>query len=168
MVKILSTILNYLFVIIKLFLFCMVLSLPIVGITYLLSSLFKKFNKKFSYIVSLFLCIIIVIFPILLLLYFLPILSNFSNFSFIDGVLFFLFQFSRLLLISLLFSCILVILGMFISLIYDSKKQKKIKKQKINFLNLWKSTVIVITIIFAFVLIFFPKLPVIVLYLIYM
>lgn len=168
MVKILSTILNYLFVIIKLFLFCMVLSLPIVGITYLLSSLFKKFNKKFSYIVSLFLCIIIVIFPILLLLYFLPILSNFSNFSFIDGVLFFLFQFSRLLLISLLFSCILVILGMFISLIYDSKKQKKIKKKKINFLNLWKSTVIVITIIFAFVLIFFPKLPVIVLYLIYM
>lgn len=168
MVKILSTILNYLFVIIKLFLFCMVLSLPIVGITYLLSSLFKKFNKKFSYIVSLFLCIIIVIFPILLLLYFLPILSNFSNFSFIDGVLFFLFQFSRLLLISLLFSSILVILGMFISLIYDSKKQKKIKKQKINFLNLWKSTVIVITIIFAFVLIFFPKLPVIVLYLIYM
>ncbi len=169
-----ATILNYVWVFIKLFLFSAIISLPFIGLTYAFKGLFLRFNKKYNFVLSLFLCVFILNYIILIFLYFIPILSKFSEFTFLDAIGFILFHLARLIIISALFSAIVLIIGMFISLIYDNltkSKKTKIKKKKeqgLSFFNLWKSFTFVLFVIITFVLLVFPKLPVIILYLIYM
>lgn len=171
---IISTILNYIWVFIKLLFFCAILSLPVIGIIYFLKGLFQKFNKKYSFILSLFISIFAFVYVSLLFLYFIPILSKFSEFAFLDAVGFILFHLARLIIVGALFSGIILIAGIFVSLLYDNyNKSKKLKSKKknedkINFFNLWKSLTIVLVVIFCFIFIVFPRLPVIILYLIYM
>jgi len=58
---------------------------------------------------------------------------------------------------------------MFVSLIYDKLIKPKTKRQKkLSFFVLWESITIVFVVVFAFILLVFPKFPAIVLYLLYM
>lgn len=175
MTEFLTIVLNYIWVFIKLFIFCAFLSLPFIGATYIFKSIFSKLNKKYSYVVSLFLCIFGISYIIILLLYFIPILNKFAEFTFLDAIGFILFHIARLIIVTALFSAVLLIIGMFVSLMYEnSNKSKKVKLKRkkevttLSFFNLWKSFTIVLVVVTTFILIVFPKLPVIILYLIYM
>jgi len=170
MAEIIGTALNYVWTILRLFLLCAVFSLPLIGIVYILRSFFKKLNKRFSFIISLFFCVFIVSYVFLLLLYFIPILSKIHEFTFLDAIIFILYHIVRLLLVNALFSAIFLIIGMFVVMLYDNytKPAKKTKKEeKIKFLQLWKSFTIVLLVVFVFVFLVFPKLPLLILYLIY-
>jgi hypothetical protein len=172
MVGFFATIINYVWVFIKLFILCAVLSIPILGLVYFFKNFFKKLNKKYSFVLSLYIIIFILNYIVLLLLYFIPAISKLvAEYNFLDGLLFVLFHIARLILINALFSGILLIIGMFISLLYDSNKpktKKKKAKEEISFLNLWKSITIVLVVVISFILVIFPKLPVIIFYLLYM
>ncbi|MFA5746258.1 MAG: hypothetical protein WCX82_04585 [archaeon] len=177
MSSILLTILNYVWVFIKLLLFSAVASLPFIGITYLLKTQFLKLRtKKLSYALSLYILIYIISFIGLVFIYFIPILDKFSTFTFLNGIGFVVFQLIRLLLINLLLSAMMFIIAMFISLLYDSfiekkdkkKKVVKVKIEKLSFLNLWKSFSMVFFVMFLFILIVFPSLIAMIMYLIFM
>ena len=171
MVNFLISILNYVWVLIKLFFICVLFSLPIIGIIYLFKGLFRKIKKKHSFSLSLFSSIFIVTYPILLIIYFIPVLSQYNELLFLEIIGLTLFQIVRLILVNLLFSAILFIFGLFVSLLYDSnleKIKKSKKKKEINFFALWKNTAIVLFVMITFVLLVFPRLPAIILYLIYM
>ncbi|HRS42916.1 MAG TPA: hypothetical protein P5530_03555 [Candidatus Diapherotrites archaeon] len=178
MSKILLSLLNYLWVFIKLLLFSALLSLPFIGLTYLFQ---KKFNwlrkdKKLSFAKSLFIIIFIITYIVLILIYFIPILDKFSTFTFFEGVLFVLIQLGRLLLVNLLFTSMLFIVAMFISMLYDSfmekkekkKKTRKQKSEKLSFIELWKSFAMVLFVILLFLMIIFPSLIAMIIYLIFM
>jgi len=161
--------LNYIWMLVKLILFSAVLALPAIGLIYLLKPIFCKLNKKSSFVVSLFLSIFFVVYFVCLLLYFIPVLGKFSQFTFFEAVGFILFQLARLILVCALFSAVLLIIGMFVSLIYDKLIKPKTKRQKkLSFFVLWESITIVFVVVFAFILLVFPKFPAIVLYLLYM
>lgn len=168
--------LNYIWMLVKLIMFSAVLALPTIGLIYLLKPIFCKLNKKSSFVVSLFLSIFFVVYFVCLLLYFIPVLGKFSQFTFLEAVGFILFQLARLILVCALFSAVLLVIGMFVSLIYDklakhdklTKPKTKKHKKKLSFFVLWESITIVFVVVFAFILLVFPKLPAIVLYLLYM
>lgn len=178
MSKILLSLLNYLWVFIKLLLFSALLSLPFIGLTYLCQNRFRwlRKDKKLSFAKSLFIFIFVISYIVLILVYFIPILDKFSKFTFFEGVLFVLIHIGRLLLVNLLFSSMLFIVGMFISMLYDSfiekkqkkKKAKKQKSEKLSFMDLWKSFAMVLFVVFLFLMIIFPSLTAIILYLIFM
>lgn len=176
--ELLLSILNYVWVFIKLLLFSALLSLPFIGLTYIFQ---KKFNwlrkdKKLSFAKSLFIIIFVISYIVLILVYFIPVLDKFSTFTFFEGVLFVLIQFGRLLLVNLLFTGMFFIIAMFISMLYDSfmekkEKKKKTKKQKLEilyFVDLWKSFAMVFFVVMLFLIIIFPSLIAMILYLIFM
>jgi len=174
----LLTILNYIWVFIKLLLFCAIISLPFIGITYLLQKKFEwlRVKKKLSYALSLFIIIFVISYVILLLIFFISSLGKFSTFYFGESLLFILIQTIRLFLVNLLFTGMLFIIAMFIALLYDSfvnKKDKKIKTRTkktrgLAFFNLWKAFTMVFFVVFLFIIIIFPKIIAIILFLIYM
>ena len=176
--ELLLSILNYIWVFIKLLLFSALLSLPFIGLTYLFQ---KKFNwlrhdKKLSFAKSLFIVIFVISYIVLILVYFIPILDKFSTFTFFEGVLFVLIQIARLLVVNLLFTGMFFIIAMFISMLYDSfmekkekkKKTKKQKSEKLSFVDLWKSFAMVLFVVLLFLIIIFPSLIAMILYLIFM
>ncbi len=172
--QIISTILNYVWVFIKILLFSAAMSLPFIGVTYFLQKPFDwlRTKKKLSFSLSLFITIFCSSFIILIFVYFLPILDKFARFTFLEGIAFFFLQIARLLLVNLLFSGMIFIIAMFIVLLYDSFKEKKKTKtkakQKSSFLKLWKAFTMVFFVVFLFVFIIFPKIFAIILYLIFM
>ena len=175
--SILLTILNYIWVFIKILLLSAVISLPFIGATYLLKNKFSELrDKKLSYALSLYIIIYIISFIFLVFIYFIPILDKFSTFTFLEAIGFILFQIVRLLLVNLLLSAMIFIVSMFISLLYDSFNEKKDKKrktvkakvEKLSFLNLWKSFSMVFFVVFLFILVVFPSLIAMIMYLIFM
>jgi len=176
MKQILLTILNYIWVFIKLLLFSAVVSLPFVGLTYLLQKPFNwlRKEKKLSFALSLFILLFVVSYVFLIFIYFIPVLDKFSTFTFFEGILFILLQLLRLFLVNLLFTAMMFIIAMFISMLYDSfinKKENKRKtkaSEKISFFNLWKAFAMVFFVVFLFILIVFPSIAAIIIYLIFM
>lgn len=177
--ELLSSILNYIWVFIKLLLFSAVVSLPFIGLTYLLKKKFAwlREKKKLSFAKALFIIIFIISYILLVFIYFIPVLDKFSTFTFLEAIAFILIQLARLLLVNLLFSAMLFILGMFIALLYDSminkkgnkpKTKAKKKEEKLSFFNLWKSFSMVFFVTFLFLLIIFPSLIAMILFLIFM
>lgn len=168
MSEILKLILNYLKSIILIFIMIAITSLPVVGIIYLLEKKFKKLNKKHSFVKSLFFINIIIIYLILLLIYFIPAIPKFAEFQFLEALGFIFFHIIRLALVSALFSAIVVIIEMFISLLYEKFNKKTKVKKKLSFINLWKSTTLVLFTFFCFIVLIFPKFFVLLLYLVLM
>ena len=181
MSSIISIILNYIWVFIKLLLFSAAVSLPFVALTYLLKDKFNwlRTKKNLSFALSLFIIIFVVSYIVLLFTFFLPALGKFSTFSFLEAIAFIFLHIARLLLVNLLFTAMLFIIAMFISLLYDSFVNKKVKKRTktkikvktsitLSFFSLWKSFSMVFFIMFLFLIIVFPGLIAIILYLIFL
>ena len=177
--ELLASILNYIWVFIKLLLFSALISLPFVGLTYLLRKKFEflRTQKKQNFAKSLFIIIFIVLYVILVLVYFIPVLDIFPTFTFLEAIAFILIQLARLLLVNLLFSGMLFIMGMFIALLYESminktnknkKTKTKKKTEKFSFISLWKSFSMVFFVVLLFLLILFPSLIAMILFLIFM
>lgn len=160
-----QVVLNYLWAIVKLIGLSILCAIPFFILIKIFKNKYLLLRKKKSVIFSLFIIIFILSYIILLLIYFLPILSIFKGVSFLNilGIIF--YHLIRLLIINILISG--VFLGFsFITLAFYDKFNEKKKQPKTN-LNLIKSLILT-NIIFFIILLIFPKLIAILIYLIYL
>lgn len=157
-------IINYLWTFLKLIGLSFLVSIPFFILIKLFEKKYATLRKKKSVIFSLSIIIFILSYLLLLLIYFLPIISTIFKMQFIDATLTILYHLIRLLIINFLITGIIlsfsfVTLGL---LDYFSKNKKSNK----NF-NLIKSLTIT-NIVFFIILLIFPKLFAILIYLIYL
>ncbi|NCP72157.1 hypothetical protein GW835_02070 [archaeon] len=165
MENIFQTILNYLLFILKLVGVSILFSIPFFIIVKIFKSKFINLRKKFSVIGSLFIIIYIISYIILLLIYFLPIISTFyQDLTFWQSVGFIFYHLIRLILINIIISGVILSFSFITLAIYD--KSETNKKKPYHNLNLFKSLIITNIIIF-FILLVFPKLIALLVYLIY-
>jgi len=173
MSAIIETLLNYALVIIKTIIFSAVIAIPFVFITLLGKDLFDHlyFKKKNSYLFSMFILVYGLLFIVLLLVYFLPIIFQGIGLPPVNSIIFVILQVFRLIIVNILITGILLVFILVCTAIYDSISKTDIKKKskakQLNILNLWFSLIIIILIIFA-LLIIFPKLIAMLIYLIFM
>jgi len=166
MENIFQIILNYLLFFLKLIGISIVASIPFFLIIKLFKSKFISLRKKFSVIGSLFIIISIISYIILLLIYFLPIISSFyKTLTFWNSVIFVIYHLIRLLIINILISGIILSISFITLGLYD--KFDTNKKQPYHNLNLFKSLIITNILVF-FILLIFPKLIAMLIYLIYL
>ncbi len=160
-----QVVLNYLLTIVKLIGLSILCAIPFFILIKIFKNKYLLLRKKKSVIFSLFIIIFILSYIILLLIYFLPLLSIFKGVSFLNilGIIF--YHLIRLLIVNILISG--VFLGFsFITLAFYDKFNEKKKHPKTN-LNLIKSLILT-NIIFFIILLIFPKLIAILIYLIYL
>jgi len=169
-----DTILNYVWFVFKLLALCIILSIPILIITYIFKGWFERSKKSFLF--KLFAITYLISFIGICLLYFIPTfqIGLGDGYTFWNYVVFILLHLLWFIFINILITGVLIIFGLLAKGIYDSlfkKNTKDKKKQKvsegINIKYLWISLIITWVIIFV-VYIVFPKLIAILLYLIYL
>ena len=169
-----DTILNYVWFVFKLLALCIILSIPILIITYIFKAWFERSKKSFLF--KLFAITYLISLIGISLLYFIPTLQIGlgDGYTFWNYVVFILLHFLWFIFINILITGVLIIFGLLAKGIYDSllkKNTKDKKKQKvsegINIKYLWISLIITWVIIFV-VYIVFPKLIAMLLYLIYL
>jgi hypothetical protein len=155
------TILNYLWFLIKLIGFAILLSIPAYIIIKIFKNKYNSLNKKYeNQILSISIIFYFFNLIILFLIYFIPSLSGLYFEKFINYIVFFIYHIFRLALINILLTGIFLVFTLITLAVYD-----KFKLQ--NNFSLFKS--LIITNIFLFVLlIIFPKLIAIIIYLIYL
>ncbi|MCK9292576.1 MAG: hypothetical protein WCY27_00735 [archaeon] len=162
--NIFQIILNYVWFIIKLLFYALILAIPLTLITLPLRNWFLKINKKIeNFLFSSSIITYVISYLLLLAFYFIPIINS-GSFQTTDKLLIFiLIHIVRLAIINLLITAIIIIFIFIILFIYE--KFNKNSKQ-FNFFNLWKSTAIGL-IIFFIIIILFPKLIAMLIYLIF-
>jgi hypothetical protein len=155
------TILNYLWFLIKLIGFAILLSIPAYIIIKIFKNKYNSLNKKYeNQILSISIIFYFFNLIILFLIYFIPSLSGLYFEKFINYIVFFIYHIFRLAIINILLTGIFLVFTLITLAVYD-----KFKLQ--NNFSLFKS--LIITNIFLFVLlIIFPKLIAIIIYLIYL
>jgi hypothetical protein len=164
MENIFQTIINYIWFLIKLVGISLLFSIPFFIIIKLLEKKYLKLRKKLSVIFSLSIIIFIINYIILLFIYFIPALSSINIImSTMDVILLIIFHVFRLLIINILITAIFLIFALITLAFYD-KLNNKYKKR--NNLNLIASLTLTNIILFIILLIF-PKLMAILIYLIY-
>lgn len=161
MENIFLTILNYIWFLIKLVFYAILLSIPIFIIIKLFKNKYNTLNKKYkNQILSISIIFYILNLIILFLIYFIPSISGLYFENFFEYIVFFIYHILRLMIINVLFTGIFLIFTLITLGIYDKFKIK-------NNFSLFKS--LIITNIFLFVLlIIFPKIIAIIIYLIYL
>jgi len=172
-----DTILNYVWFVFKLLALCIILSIPILILTYIFKGWFEKSKK--SFIFKLFSITYLISLLGICLLYFIPTfqVGLGEGYTFWNYVVFILLHLLWLIVINILIAGILIVFGLLAKGIYDyflkKKNSKEKKKQKaneiinVNIKYLWISLIITWVIIFV-VYIIFPKLIAMLLYLIYL
>ena len=147
--------------ILKIILLCIILTIPTIILVYIFKKKFLKLRKKKSYLYSISIIIYFILLAIELIAYFLPIIISPTISGFWNWVIFSLLNIIKLAIYNLLITGIFIIFAFITTAIFDLFKEK-IK----YFYNLVISLTIVNLIIFILLLIF-PKLPAMVIYLIY-
>ena len=169
-----DTILNYVWFVFKLLALCIILSIPILIITYIFKGWFERSKKSFLF--KLFAITYLISLIGICLLYFIPTfqIGLGDGYTFWNYVVFILLHILWFIFINILITGVLIIFGLLAKGIYDSfsKRNKNDKKKQkvsegINIKYLWISLIITWVIIFV-VYIVFPKLIAMLLYLIYL
>ncbi len=172
--SIFTNIFNYLLFIIKLIIYCGVLAIPFVFITNLLTKRYNKFNKKKSFVVSVFYTCFPIMYILILLIYFIPsFIYGFGGDYWVLTLQAIIFNIIKLFITSIVFTLLLVVFVFIASAFYDyykkkhlqKNKKKKLQKDKYNFL-LWISITSTNIILFIIYLLF-PRLLSLLVYLIY-
>jgi len=159
--NILTIILNYILMILKVIGISFLCALPFFIIIKLLNKKYLKLKKKTNQIISVSIIFYIINAIILILIYFVPIIGTaFKTMTTINIVVFFIYHIIRLLLINILLTGIFMILSLITFAIYDKLNKK-------NNFTLIKSLTITNIICFVLLLIF-PKIIAIIIYLIYL
>lgn len=168
---ILSTILNYLYVFLKIILFAIISCIPAYILIKIFSKKYDSLRKKKSVFFSLTIIIYIVSLVVLLLIYFIPTIPMMTDASFIDFLKLFFYHFLRLIFINIIFTGLYLSYAFLVMSFNDNfnKKLKKTKHKKTikKNLNLVKSLSLTNIIVFILILVF-PKLIPILLYLIFL
>lgn len=157
-------IINYLWMFIKLIGLALLTSIPFFILIKLFEKKYSKLRKTKSVIFSLSILIFIFSYLILILIYFLPIISTIFKMEFKDILLTFFYHLIRLLIVNVLLTGIILSFSFITLGLFDYFNKNKISNK--NF-NLIKSLTIT-NIIFFIILLIFPKLFAILIYLIYL
>jgi len=163
-----DTILNYVWFVLKLLVLCIVLSIPILILTYIFKGWFERSKKSFLFKLSLITYFIS--FIGICLLYFIPIINTGlgEGYIFWNYIVFILLHLLWFIIINILITAIIIIFGMIAKGIYDAFiKNTKRKAKNIAIKYLWISLIITWVIIFI-IYIIFPKLIAMLLFLIYL
>ncbi|MFH0905759.1 MAG: hypothetical protein V1824_00295 [archaeon] len=161
-----QTILNYLLFLIKSLVLLGLLAIPFIAIFQVSKMVFAKIIKSKNQFTSLFIISYIWLYLLILIYYFIPLIGDKTPYTIIEWILFILFHILRLAIINLLFTGIVVIFELIAVAIYEKQNRKR-KIRHTNLFNLWLA-IFISLICFGILLIIFPKLISIILYLLYM